>query len=236
VHLLEQYRSAIRLAFPEIISHSQTIEKYWDTLEKYFPHTQIFMIDADNNLMGFINAIPVFWDQPVEELPKNGWDWLLEKGITDSEDGIAPNMLGGLQIIITKKYQGKGYSKLLIEKGKSSREALGFNNFIIPIRPILKHQYPEMRMKDYMILKEHHKIYDPWIRTHLSSGAKIIKVCENSMSVTGDIHFWGNLMNKKITESGFYRVEGALNLVFIEIEKGYGAYKEENIWIQYPSE
>ncbi|WP_299254107.1 N-acetyltransferase [uncultured Aquimarina sp.] len=232
-HLVIEYRKAITMAFPEIILNSQITKKYWSRLEKYFPHTQLFIISEDNNLIGFMNAIPIFWDQSLNELPNEGWDWLLKKGVDDFEKNLTPNSLGGLQIIVTKEYLGKGYSKLLIANGKKVREGLGLKNFIIPIRPIQKYKYPEMKMKDYMSLRENNEIRDPWIRTHLKSGADIIKVCKNSMNVTGDIDFWEGLLKAKINKSGAYKVKGALNLVTINIEDNYGEYREENIWINY---
>ncbi|AXT53910.1 hypothetical protein D1818_24985 [Aquimarina sp. BL5] len=231
--LIGQYRNGINLAFPDVILNSQVTKKYWSRLEKYFPQTQLFIVSDDNNLIGFMNAIPLFWDQPLSELPNEGWDWLLKKGINDFENEIEPNSLGGLQIIVAKGYLRKGYSKLLIENGKKVKENLGFKNFIIPIRPILKYKYPEMKMKDYMNLKENGEIMDPWIRTHMKSGAEIIKVCENSMNIIGDINFWEGLLKKEINRSGGYRVQEALNLVTINIEDDFGEYREENIWISY---
>lgn len=146
---------------------------------------------------------------------------------------IILNALGGLQIIVPKAYQGKGFSKLLIANAKKVVEGLGYEHFIIPIRPIFKHHHPEIKMVDYINLKKSDKVYDPWIRTHLYGGAKIIAVCENSMNVKGDLSFWENLMNQKINHSGQYIVKGALNPVFIEVEKNRGEYREENIWISY---
>ncbi|AXT55577.1 N-acetyltransferase [Aquimarina sp. AD1] len=231
--LIKQYKSAITEAFPEIILRSRVTEEYWSRLENYFPHTQVFMVDSNNDLLGFMNAIPIFWDQMLEDLPQEGWDWLLRKGISDFEDNVLPNILGGLQIIVTKKYQGQGYSKLLISKGKEIRKSLGLDKLIIPIRPILKHNHPQLLMKDYIDLKKNNKVYDPWIRTHLESGATLIKVCENSMNVRGNISFWEELLGEKITESGSYKIDGALNLVTVDLEENYGEYREENIWIYY---
>ncbi|WP_378175297.1 N-acetyltransferase [Aquimarina sp. SS2-1] len=233
-HLLDQYRNAIRTAFPEIILNSKVIKNYWDKMETYFPYTQLFITGANRELIGFMNAIPIFWDRPLSELPDDGWDWLVKKGISDFENGIQPNSLGGLQIVVTKKFQGKGYSQLLIARGKQVKENLGFKNFIIPIRPILKHIYPEMKMEDYMNWKQDDIAFDPWIRTHIKSGAQILKVCKNSMNVSGDINFWEDLLKEKIHESGSYRVEGALNFVDIHLKDNYGEYREENIWLHYP--
>lgn len=230
---ITQYRNAVNAAFPEIILRSRVMKNYWSKLEEYFPFTQIFMVDSDGNLIGFMNTVPVFWNKSLKELPDDGWDWLLRKGITGFEKGQQPNTLGGLQIIVTKAHQGKGFSKKLIAEAKKVVEKIGYKNFIIPIRPTFKHRHPEMKMPDYINLKKDNKIYDPWIRTHLKSGAKIISVCSNSMNISGDIPFWEDLLNQKINTSGRYLATGALNLVTIDVEKNHGEYREDNIWIAY---
>ena len=132
-----------------------------------------------------------------------------------------------------KKNQGQGYGKLLIDKGKELVKRLDYTHFIIPIRPTLKYRFPDMDMSVYMRLKIEEKVYDPWIRTHINSGAEIIKICKNAMNVKGDLLFWEGLMNHKITESGNYIIEGALNRATIDVEKDFGEYREDNIWVSY---
>ena len=231
--LIAQYRNAVQYTWPKIILHSELTKANWYKVETYFPHCQRFLIDDHENLIGFINTLPIFWDQAVEELPEEGWDWLLTKAISDFENNIKPNTLGGLQVIVTKEYLSKGFSKLLIQAGKQWMEELAYSNFIIPIRPTEKHKYAEMKMQEYMQMKIGDKVADPWIRTHLNSGAEIIKVCSKSMHVTGDLRFWESLIGKKMERSGTYLVEGALNLVTVDVEKNYGEYWEENVWVRY---
>ena len=227
------YKNTVQSAFPEVIFQSEVVKHCWSKIERYFPDYQIFYIDSNDDLIGFINAIPIFWNQPVSELPDEGWDWLVERGIEGFEKNIKPNCIGGLQIIVSKKYLGKGYSKRLVAEGKKIKEKLGFDNFIIPIRPTFKSQFPEMDMNAYIDFKKGGKLYDPWIRTHLSSGAKVIKVCPNAMYIHGSIAYWEDLIGKKINTSGQYAVEGALNLVSMNLENDIGEYHEDNIWIHY---
>ncbi|MFT6336345.1 MAG: hypothetical protein ACI86M_003707 [Saprospiraceae bacterium] len=231
--LIKQYKDAIQNAFPDIILSSKVIAKYWDRVESYFPEYQIFLIE-NNQILGFMNAIPLHWDSPMKELPKEGWDWMLEKGVIDYEKGTKSNTLGALQIIVTKENLGKGYSKTLISEAKQIVKEIGFEHFIIPIRPTFKSRYPNMEMEEYIILKDGEKIYDPWIRTHLKGGAEIINVCSKAMHIDGDINFWERLLNGKVEKSGSYIVEGALNPVHIDIENNLGTYFEDNIWISYP--
>lgn len=232
--LVKQYKSAIQNAFPDIILCSKVIENYWDRVEDYFPDSQIFLIGNENQLLGFMNAIPLFWNSPLRELPDEGWDWMLEKGVKDYENGRKPNSLGGLQIIVTKDNLGKGYSKILISEAKRMVKNKGYGNFIIPIRPTFKSLYPNMKMEEYIDLKSDGKVYDPWIRTHLKGGAEIINVCSKAMHIEGNLHFWETLMNHKVEKSGSYIVEGALNPVDIDFENNRGTYYEDNIWISYP--
>ncbi len=232
--LIKQYKKAIQNAFPDIILCSKVIEKYWDRVERYFPEYQIFLISEGNLLLGFMNAIPLYWDLPLNELPDAGWDWMLEKGVNDNEQGVEPNSLGGLQIIVTKDNQGKGYSKILITEAKRVVKGKEFEHFIIPIRPTFKSRYPNMKMEEYIDLKSDGKTYDPWIRTHLKGGAEIINVCSKAMYIDGDLRFWEKLMNRKVVKSGAYIVEGALNPVDISFENNHGIYYEDNIWISYP--
>jgi GNAT superfamily N-acetyltransferase len=231
--LLAQYKKIVRASFPDIIFESEVVKHSWDKIETYFPEYQIFYVDEEGNLIGFINAIPFYWNQPLDDLPDEGWDWEVKIGIEGYENNIKPNCIGGLQIIVAKEHLGQGYSKLLIEEGKRIKEKLGFKNFLLPIRPTFKSKFPEMDMTDYINLKEDNKIYDPWIRTHLSGGAKIIKICSKAMHIYGNLPVWERLLNQKISESGNYLVKGALNPVEIDIEKDYGEYFEDNIWIKY---
>jgi hypothetical protein len=228
-----QYRSAIAAAFPAITQHSDIIKNYWERIENYFPEQQVFMLDASDDILGFINTIPFSWEKNLDQLPDEGWDWMVRKGISDYDKQIKPNCLGGLQVIIPKEHQGKGYSKRIISRLKEHVSTSSFQYFVIPIRPTFKNRHPEIKMADYLHLRENDKIYDPWIRTHLDSGAKIIKVCPRSMEIAGDLSFWKTVVQSTIEKSGFYQAEGALNPVEIIVEKNYGIYLEENIWIYY---
>jgi len=88
-------------------------------------------------------------------------------------------------------------------------------------------------MSAYMKLRSQNEIYDPWIRTHLKSGAEVIKICNNSMNIQGDIKFWETLSKTKITKTGNYLVEGGLSPVRIDLQANHGEYREPNIWIYH---
>jgi len=230
---LAQYNQAIIEAFPYIISQSDIILRYWNRLEDYYPQFQFYLLASDGELIGFMNTIPFHFSRPVDELPDQGWDWMLRQGIKDYENHQQTNYLGGLQVIVRKKFQGQGFSKQLLTYAKHVMKSSNLENLIIPIRPTKKHEFPWMSMDDYLNYKEEDALYDPWIKTHLKNGAKVIKICQKSMSITGDVSFWEKILNQKLVRSGEYLLAGALSPITINLESDSGAYIEANIWIRY---
>ncbi len=230
---LRQYREAVKEGFPYLISKSLIIEKYWNRLENYFPEFQIYLISSFGDLIGFMNTIPFQFKGSLNTLPEDGWDWMFRKGISDFENKEPPNYLGGLQVIVRKEYQKLGYSKEILNYVKDTVNSSDLRKIVIPIRPTKKHFFPNMSMKAYLNLKEDEQPYDPWLRTHLVGGAEIIKVCNSSMSITGDIEFWKGILKEDILKSRDYLLEGALSPIKIDLEKGIGEYTEPNIWIKY---
>lgn len=230
---IQQYRTYVEAAFPTIINRSHVVLNCWKKVESYFPEYQQILIDNQENIVGMICTLPFFWDQALVDLPDEGWDWLIQKGIEDYENKTSPNFLGGLQIVIPAHHRGKGLSKHFIAKGKTLMHKHGLTHFTLPIRPTYKHRYPDLPMSEYINKQEDGKIYDPWIRTHLNCGAQVIRVCPKSMHVQGDIAFWADLTAQSLSAIGDYRVDGALNLVHIDMEKNIGDYWEDNIWIYY---
>jgi len=231
--LKDAHWEIVKSIWPEIMLHSPVANKYWARLEEYFPEYQLFLLNVDNQIIGFSNTIPFFWIKTLKELPVTGWDWLMKKGIEDYEKGLKPNILGGLQVGISKEYQGRGYSKIIIKEAISLSKNKGYKKFVIPIRPTWKNKYPLIPMAKYIKWKKADKVFDPWIRTHLNCGAKIVKICGRSMTFRGSIKDWQEWAGTYIPETGEYIVEGALRPVKMNVEKNSGLYYDENIWIYY---
>lgn len=230
---LKQYEIAVSKAFPSVISESAVIKTNWPLLEKYFPEYQFFLISNEGDLIGFMNTVPFHFNKSEAELPEDGWDWMLSNGIEVFQNKQLPNFLGGLQVIVRSKYQNLGYSKIILKHAKQFLKTSALTKLLIPIRPTKKHEFPKMSMFDYLDLKQQNEVYDPWIRTNLKSGAQIIKICEKSMTIKGDVEFWENLFNKRIETSGNYLLQGALSPISINVDKNFGQYIEPNIWIKY---
>lgn len=231
--LAETHSEIVREIWPQVMRSSGVARKHWPKLDEYFGEYQLFLVAQNGDVTGFANTIPFFWDQDLNQLPDEGWDWLIQKGISDYEEHLRPNCLGGLQIGVSKKYQRKGYSRRIIEHAKNVAFVNEFRNFVIPIRPVLKSKYPLIELTDYIHWKKDGKTFDPWIRVHLQSGAEIIKKCAKSMAIEKTVEQWEEISGLSILGSGRYIVEGAGSPVDIDVMKNTGVYYDENIWIYY---
>lgn len=232
---LQQYREALKTAFPRVIRSSAVIAEYWERLERYFPTFQFCLVAGDGNLIGFMNAIPFRFNDPLDGLPDAGWDWMFTQGIADHEAGVKPNFLGSLQVVVRPEHQRMGHSKRLLKHAKHTVETTPLRQVVIPIRRTKKYLFPTLSMADYLKLRDSEEIYDPWVRTHLRGGAKIIRVCRKSMTVAGDLSFWEDLLDRPVTTSGEYTLPGGLRPVVVDTQRGGGVYEEPNVWVAYPA-
>src|SRR5215510_11195500 len=102
---LEDYRDLAGdisvIAWPEFMHHDPIANENWHELFDRFDEYQFAMWDTENNRMAAMgNSLPFYWDQPLEELPELGWDWVFIKAIEDHKNGIVPNIQSAIQIAI----------------------------------------------------------------------------------------------------------------------------------------
>jgi hypothetical protein len=146
------------------------------------------------------------------------------------------NMLGALAISVPAIHRLKGYARLMIRALVDLAAAKGLRGLVAPVRPSAKVRHPWVPISDYISWTDPQgRIYDPWLRSHLSAGGKLIGPCERSMVVHEPIAFWENWSKQRFRESGDYALEGALAPVRIDLGRQTGRYEEPNVWVSYAS-
>ena len=220
--------------WPAYVLADKVNSKYWELIYDLFSKYQFYMLE-NGVVVGNGNCIPLhLTSAELADLPEGGWDWALEKAVTDYEKGLIPNTLCALQIGLNKHYQGKGISHQLILYMKNIALSTEMTAFILPIRPNLKTNFPLISMEDYIQWKNEEGLpYDAWIRTHVKGGAHIVKICQRSMVVEGSIEEWEQWANMKFRSSGQYILPVLLNPIRIDLEKDKGEYVEPNVWMRY---
>ena len=224
-----------RKVWPEFMLHDQVAGKYFGRLYSELIDFQFGILDTTcDKLIAVGNCIPFHWDKPLEDLPDEGWDWVLEKGFQDIENKIAPNLCSALQIMIDPEYLGQSLSSKMVEYMKKITKNNNLSYLVAPVRPNFKPKYPLVSIDNYIKWKSDQNLpYDPWLRVHAKLGGKILKPCHRSMTITGSVKEWEEWTRLKFYESGKYIIPGALNPIEIDLSNDSGKYIEPNVWMAH---
>ncbi|MDF5728192.1 MAG: GNAT family N-acetyltransferase [Rhizonema sp. PD38] len=225
--------SSSHFGWPVFVFQSYSGRIYWSRLAECFAEHQLFLLAQNEEIVASCYTIPFCWQGDKESLPE-GWDKVLEKGCLDREHHHSPNALSLLAITVAPEYQGKGVSKFLLELIKAYVIENHLEYLVAPVRPVLKQFYPLAPIVEYAEWKtKDGKIFDPWLRVHISLGARIIKFAPRSMIVEGSISEWEQWTGMKFPASGEYIVPGALSPVTVYINEDKVIYHEPNIWLKH---
>jgi GNAT superfamily N-acetyltransferase len=225
--------TASEVVLPEFMSHDLVMNAHWDGLFEDFSDYQFALVSQESGVIaGIANSVPLSWTDSVEDLPDEGWDWALTKSALDFAEGVAPNVLCGLQISVAPSFQGRGLRKLMLNRLIDLAHTNELHSVIMPVRPSMKSRYPLASIDAYIRWTNDRGLpYDPWLRIHVRNGGRIVKPCPLSMKVTGTVDEWQEWTGLRFFESGEYVVPGALTPVSIDLEEDQGVYVEPNVWV-----
>ena len=226
---LDKSDSVTLPSWPEFMLHDMVANRYWSALISKHADFQFALVDsASKQWIAVGNSIPVYWAEPLDELPDQGWDWALKSGM-ESDD--SPNLLCALAIQILPEMRGQGLSALMVKMMKEIGHHFGFDQLIAPVRPNKKCDYPLLSMETYVKWSQGDAMFDPWLRIHQRLGARLLKVCPHAMHISASIESWQQWTGLTFKTSGEYVIPGALNTVNIDIENDCGDYVEPNVWM-----
>ena len=222
-------------SWPEFMLHDPIADEHWHNLFDRFGDYQFAMLDVENDRMAAMgNSLPFYWDQPIENLPEGGWDWVFVKAIEDHKNNVVPNIQSAIQVAIHPDYQKQGLSSKMVRAMQSIGKSKGFKNLVAPVRPSQKSMYPLISIDDYITWKNDEGLpFDAWLRVHARLGGRIIKPCHVAMTITGTAAMWEKWTGLKFPQNGPYIIPGALNPMNMDVEKDQGIYIEPNVWMQH---
>jgi GNAT superfamily N-acetyltransferase len=214
------------------LSYTRAHYEYYAELLEAYPEYQLCLVDEEADYpVAVASSVPFACSGP-DDLPPEGWDWLVETAARNK--GTRVNMLGALAVSVPAVHRSKGYARVMIRSLLELAESKGLDGVVVPVRPTAKARHPWVPIADYMAwTDESGRPYDPWLRSHLSLGGKLIGPCERSMVVHEHIAFWENWSEQRFEQSGAYALEGALAPVTIDFDRQTGIYEEPNVWVSY---
>lgn len=165
--LVTETRGRISNEWPEFMLHDPVASNLTDCYSK-FPQFQFVMVDPiSENVVSLANSIPISYEGKIDDLPEDGWDWALQKGLEGKSKGNKPNILCALQIVIFSENRGRGISLHTANAMKNNGKMQGLKGMIAPVRPSKKSNYPEESIDDYIRRFRNDGLPDdPWLRVH----------------------------------------------------------------------
>ena len=215
------------------LNYTRAHYDYYSELLDAYPEYQLCLVDEDTGYpVAVANSVPFACSGP-DDLPPEGWDWVIETAARTMNTRV--NMLGALAVSVPAVHRSKGYARLMIRSLIDLAETKKLDGVVVPVRPTAKARHPWVPIADYMAWTDDSgRPYDPWLRSHLSVGGKLIGPCERSMVVHEHIAFWENWSEQRFEQSGAYALPGTLAPVEIDIDRQTGTYEEPNVWVTYP--
>lgn len=206
-------------------------DHYSALLEEY-PDYQLCLYDEESGYpVAAANCVPILCEG-ADALPPEGWDWVVESAA--GRAGQPANMLGALAISVPAVHRNKGYARVMINALLDLAERKNLRGLVAPVRPSAKAAHPETSIEEYITWTDDRgRVFDPWLRSHLAAGGRLIGPCKRSMVVEERIAFWETWSKRQFDKTGTYTINGALTPVHIDVEARVGRYEEPNVWVAY---
>lgn len=219
---------------PKFSGDGAVSKAYWGRLDEEFPEFQIMILD-DDRVVAKGNSIPFSWSQSDQDLPDEGWDFVLRQGFVDRDAGAAPTVASALWVVVASDRRNTGLSAMALRGLREATAKHGLPTLYAPVRPNRKSDYPSVDMAEYVEWKSDDGLepFDPWLRMHTRQGGRVLHVCRRSMEIVGTVAHWEESTGMKFPKSGEYEVPGALVPVIVDIENDLVEYIEPNIWVRH---
>jgi GNAT superfamily N-acetyltransferase len=218
------------------IPKNHTLRFDWFGIYRRWPHLQFALLNPDDGaLVGAGNALTLAYDGPAEDLPDEGWNWVMHQAVLDLEAGRTPTTGSALAVTLDPNYRGKQLSRVVLAAMKSALQETGVTRFFAPVRPTTKARYPITPMETFIQWKNADGLpLDPWMRVHVRMGAKVIKACNHSQPLADRVERWEKWLDLPLPSSGIYVAPGLLAPLHVDREADEGVCFEPNVWMEHP--
>ncbi|HWN69351.1 MAG TPA: amino acid adenylation domain-containing protein [Haliangium sp.] len=220
-------------AWPAFFDGDAVMKRMWPRIFDEAPQYQFAVTDASGAVVAAGNSLPFVWDGTPADLPP-GWDDALTRGVTDRDRGKTPDTLLMLTGVVSPAAQGLGLSTLLLQVFQSLARGHGLSRIVVPVRPTGKDAHPEMSFASYCELTRDDGLsVDPWLRSHLRAGGKILGYALASQPIVAPVDTWRRWTGLEFPTSGEYAISGGLQPLRIDLDEGIGRYDDPSVWVEH---
>ena len=214
--------------WPKFLIENNMLGRSWRRMYKKCPEWQMLFRNG-SEYVGVCNMAPIAWDGTVESLPEGLYPAL--KHVVETDE--IPNSICCFSVLITDGNKGSGLSEKMLEVVKSQARAAGYENILIPVRPVLKPAYPLTDMADYAKWERHGLPFDPWMRIQAKLGGEVLGIAKSNVSIKASLCEWEQWTDMTFPQSGEYVIPNGHTTLKIDYEKRTGTYHEQGVWMKH---
>ncbi|MEZ5117693.1 MAG: hypothetical protein R2737_15645 [Candidatus Nanopelagicales bacterium] len=229
----DQLEALFRDGFPPFIVADVDAERMLPEIGESFADLDVFLLDGDGVVVAGGWGVALGWDESVEDLP-TGYTDSLRRALRDRADGRAPDTFVLCAGIVRPDRHGRGLAADLVTSLCDLAEERGLAQVIAPVRPTLKPRYPLTPIDEYVTwTREDGSPLDPWLRTHLRIGGRILATAPRSQVMTGTVAQWEGWCSMAFPASGDYVIPDGLSVLTVDRDQDLGTYVEPNVWVRH---
>jgi hypothetical protein len=229
----EQMEALFAEGFPAFITADQEAKKYIGRVREWFPHLNIVLVAQGDTPVATGWGVPIRWSGEVADLP-SGYTDTTRRAVALREIAGAPDTFVICGGIAHPQRKGTGLAGALITALIALSDREGWPRVIAPLRPTLKHRYPLTAIEDYAAwTRPDGEPFDPWLRTHVRLGGRLIATAPQSQTMTGTVAEWETWSGMVFPATGDYVIPGGLSTLHIDQGADEGLYVEPNIWVRH---
>ncbi|MEV4413282.1 hypothetical protein [Catellatospora sp. NPDC049609] len=218
--------------WPEFIFHDQQTKRHIGRIRDLFGDLELVLLD-DGVPVAAGWAVPLCWNGETDDLPA-GYNDSLARALADHDAGRTPDTHAVLAAQVHPGRQGEGLAARLLTALCDDAASRGRGRVICPVRPTHKSRYPLTPIERYQHWTRPDGLpFDPWLRTHVRMGARILAAAPRSQVITGTVAQWQTWTGLTFPDSGDYVIPDGLSPLHIDHRTDTGTYAEPNTWLRH---
>lgn len=219
-------------SWPTFIGADAEAALHLPTIRTVFADDELALLERDRVLAAGW-GVRIRWDGSVGQLP-SGYSGSLARSLRDRDEDRRPDTFVLCAIQVDGREGGRSLAGTMITALTEHAVDHGLHQVIAPLRPTLKHRYPLIPIAEYASwVRGDGTPLDPWLRTHVRMGARILATDEGSQTFTGTVAQWEQWSGLALPASGSYVVPDALAPLTVDRPGDLGVCVEPGIWVQH---
>ncbi|MFY1689255.1 hypothetical protein [Plantactinospora sp. WMMB782] len=220
----------LRDGWPEYVFHDQESARHLGRIRELFAGLELVLLDGVE-IVAAGWAVPMRWSGALDDLP-TGYTDSLARALDAYDTGGQPDTLAILAAQVRPDRQGRGLAGELLQALAGLAPVR--HRVICPVRPTRKARYPLTPIDRYVHWRRPDGTpFDPWLRTHVRAGGRILTTAPRSQVITGTVAEWQRWTGLEFPESGDFVIPDGLATLRVELAADQGSYAEPNVWVQH---